>query len=394
MEVSLFELRIMFLLEDFSVFYYNLKEYYRCLNEYRKNGYDPKEFDNIEDLGKLHDSIKSSTNITNLQKKKAFDLINKIYLLIHNFKTNVDYSKFNYDDTDILRKISENKIDVPTSEKEKMNFKVNYYKFKYQLDQSKIFTLDKNGSITFEQAYGLRFDGKYYFFDIYLPDVLTFFENNRNVFKTAYERGETIYDKNHKYDMIPYPNIIEHLSFKTNAARNSIRFSFVIDKKGRIIHYDIDPVCIRVKKHMNDKIAKQIIQGQTKDDCSILLLKDLVSLPKSQENKGNNSISITDLVGFSSIFLNRFISDKCDYLIFTDNNKFVSKPTNYVNVSTPIRKIVSDINLALFLNHKGYFRLEDKDLYYYMDNKEEIIEHLNDRKKLASFMNRFPNCIR
>lgn len=385
MAKSVLELIIIFLLGDFEEFYSELVSYYDDVLVY-------PDLSDIVYLERLRKIIKSS-NISDEDKKKSYTIINSaLKKLINN---NYSYHNFRFfikeEDLKLIKKIFNGDIVLPYLAEEEINFDVNYNAFKYQLDKSHIFTLDKNNAVIFEQAYGINFDGKLYTLDIYLPDVISFFQNNKEVLDKAIERGETFYTKNGRYDMIPYPDIINHLVFKTKEKRNAIKFSFKFNRNGNMVSYDIEPVYIRISDHIDENMARKMLNSD-EDNC-IKLLSELINKTNGVEIKKHKllcSQSIKDLIGFPSVFLNNFVSKKCDDLIFFNGKEYTSNPTYYASISTPIRKVVSDINLAIFLNHIGYFRLSDYEYDLFINRKEEIIDHLNERSRMHAFTKKYP----
>lgn len=388
---SIFELRIIFILDDFD-------DFYNQLCHYQTDALDEDKDSELEDLAKLKKMIEKSKKLNDKQKNKAIGKLFEIYSTFFDKKSDFDAVAphiISPSELDYIRRINRGEIVLPTKMDLK-NMRVNFKREMYSSSSGEVFTLDDGRASTFEQAFSIYKNNKFFYLDIYIPDVVNFLLQNRKLLNIAYDRGETLYVKDGKFDMIPNFGVINFLSFNTTDYKNAVHFSFKIDFRGNIVKQNVDMEAIKVKKHINkDLVNKMLQRGQTSEACyQLFLLKDLCRLFRGKDvSKYSNikSNKTSDILALPSVLVNQYIALYGEDLIYLDGTDYVPYRTNYVHAATPIRRFVSDINLALFLNNMGCLRLCDEDVYYYLDNKNKIIDHLNEKKEIGNFIKRYPN---
>ena len=111
-----------------------------------------------------------------------------------------------------------------------------------------------------------------------------------------------------------------------------------------------------------------------------------------------NCNRISDLVAFPSVLVNYYIGYMADFVIYRDNGVYTTSVSDdgckYTHSVTPIRRFVSNINLAFFLEQNGVVHFANKDLYYVMDNSVEIVRHLNDRESISRFVDKHSSFVK
>ena len=115
------------------------------------------------------------------------------------------------------------------------------------------------------------------------------------------------------------------------------------------------------------------------------------SKSKDKFLKRLNCNKISDLVAFPSVLVNYYIGYLADFAIYRDNGIYTvtcDDKCKYTHSVTPIRRFVSNINLAFFLEQNGIVHFANKDLYYVMDNSMEIVRHLNERESISKFVDK------
>ena len=105
---------------------------------------------------------------------------------------------------------------------------------------------------------------------------------------------------------------------------------------------------------------------------------------------------ISDLVGFSSILVNYYVGHETEFAIYRSVGKYTAKADTdcYTHSVTPLRRFVSNINLAFFLEQNSISSFPERDLVRIQNNTEEIVEHLNDTDNLNKFTNRNPRFVK
>ena len=101
-----------------------------------------------------------------------------------------------------------------------------------------------------------------------------------------------------------------------------------------------------------------------------------------------NVNKVIDLVAFSSILTNYYIGEKSLFAIYRVSGKYKCEASelNYTHSVTPLRKFVSNINLAFFLNQQGVESFDEKKLNYVENNIDEILNHLNYKEYLNKYV--------
>ena len=89
------------------------------------------------------------------------------------------------------------------------------------------------------------------------------------------------------------------------------------------------------------------------------------------------------------------MGDEADFVIYRDGC-YVKKGEDscYTHSVTPLRRFVSNINLAFLLNQKGEVSFSDKDLNYVERNIDEILAHLNRQDELSRFVDKYPEMVK
>lgn len=282
-----------------------------------------------------------------------------------------------------------------------MSFNFEEYPIVY--DQ-KIITIDDANSPDLDSAFSIKnFDGLYSL-DVYIADVPSFLNKNRKLANDAYNRGVSYYIrdfKNHKnlnIDMLPPSLSHFYLSLNKGYVKNVVAFNFLFDQNGRVISTTVGKKRIKVTHAVTPNAAQKIINGKLL--CSPIEdeLKDLSKLKslvlKNAKEDENNCIFISDLVGVTSVLVNTYVAENAKLAIYRDHGTYTKEKCGYTHSSTPLRRIVSDINLGLFLNQNGLLALNDRDIYKIEDNIDEIIEHVNRADKAQKYVDKNSRLVR
>ena len=371
--------------------------------------------DIIDYIGKVEETIefKFDVEIYSDLKKKINDFLYDRYAIVK-FDTDADYYKVQkalsllVDRLDgIKNKESMIRDDICSGKIVlKMRFPRNV-PINHKFDRlntvvdSRIIAIDDIISSDLDTAFSINeIDGNY-IFDVYVSDVPNFLKYNEQLSKVAYERGNSLYIRDGRnsqisIDMLPYHLSHKCLSLNLDFPINVIDFSFVISSNGEIYSKSISRKRIKLTHRVTPKQADLLINSDEfmgDVQCDLKKYKELCrAVIESSEDyylKMLKADRIPDLVAFSSILVNYYIGHEAEFAIYRVGGKYTDKANIdcYTHSVTPIRKFVSNINLAFFLEQKGVTSFYERDLVSIQENKEEIIHHLNETDEFMKFTN-------
>jgi len=187
--------------------------------------------------------------------------------------------------------------------------------------------------------------------------------------------------------------------------KDSIEFTFEFGLDGEFYSCGVDRKRIRVNNNLSPDNARRMINCC--DDMGVIeqSLKNYRELSKLVSSKSCekylsrlNCNRISDLVAFPSVLVNYYIGYLADFAIYRDNGLYTVSVDDdrckYTHSVTPIRRFVSNINLAFFLEQNGIVHFANKDLYYVKDNSMEIVRHLNEREKISKFVDKHSSFVK
>lgn len=273
--------------------------------------------------------------------------------------------------------------------------------------EPRIITIDEAATPDKDGAFSIQKIGDTYLLNVYVVDVPTFLRNNIGLSRFAYEMGNSLYVRmgngNYNIDMIPELYSHKILSLHKGYPVNSIAFEFVfgtngdlysrsISRKKIIVTDDITPV--QLKQVLSSSFYQSELQTDLKNYQ--YLCKVVAKKSKDEFLKQLDFNKVDNLVAFPSILVNYYLGYEAEFAIYRENGSYTNKyfKNPYTHSATPLRKFVSDINLAYFLNQKGIVSFSEKDLGYIEKNIDEIIEHLNERDQIQKFIERNPSFVR
>ncbi len=379
----------------------------------------------ISELGRKRISCKIlNKNLNLLLEQKDIDeyeeIINKIFVYIKNDESIVSrlgslekYSKF-YDRIFSLLKI----ISKRRAKKEKKELVLSEIEILKKVftqevlesiqiiglpieeDNERILSIDDPLSKDLDGAFSIRKEGECYNLKVYITNVPSFLKENNKLAREAYNRGNSIYIYNGKepinqIDMLPPFLSCDKLSLLQGCFRNAIVFKFIIDNNGNVENKSIKIKKINVNKNLSQLEANELLTNDkvlSEIQADLKLYKEAVGkVVKTSKDLYINRLNVNkviDLVAFSSIFTNYYIGDKSLFAIYRDSGKYKCKSSkiNYTHSVTPLRKFVSDINLAFFLNQQGVESFDEKKLNYVENNIDEILNHLNYKDELTNYV--------
>ena len=327
--------------------------------------------DDLESIIKMRDNI-----FNNIYNCEDTDVKTKNDIIFENVDLFANFS------IDVINSIQLVNYSLPTS------------------NNNRIITIDDPNSPDLDGAFSVIKDNDGYILNVYISDVPTFLRDNRILCNEAFLRGCTMYVRDYKnrcninIDMLPECLSHHYLSLNLEGYKNVITFSFFIDCNGIVNLNKIFRERIIINNKLSPIIAKEIIS--TNDDYGVLQndlrnYKELCKLVCSKSiNKFLRSLNynnISDLVGFSSVLVNYYIGYNSLFSIYRESGVYSKvKQSGYTHSVTPLRRFVSNINLAFLLEQHKIVSFSDKDLYFVQDNIDEIINHLNERDKLSKFV--------
>ena len=276
------------------------------------------------------------------------------------------------------------------------NINIHFHK-SLRESEKQIITVDEAFSPDLDSAFSISDLGNVYDYDIYITDVPSFLLANRDIAKIAYHNATSYYlhnnngDGNYNIDMLPQFLSHKLLSLNDFYPQNVIDFHFIISKKGEIISSDISLKTIRVNANLSKMEAQYIIDNEnTNFHQELMMLKDMCIAIGNTSSltflKRLYNGNMFDLVALSSVIINYFVGKESSFAIYRNNSQYTKEKKEYTHSATPLRRIVSDINLGFYLNQLGLVHINDQDIYLVMDNLDEIIRHLNEREGVEKYV--------
>lgn len=270
-------------------------------------------------------------------------------------------------------------------------------------EDERIFTIDDFLSPDLDGAFSIRKEDGYYNFKNYITNVPCFLRDNRLLAKDAYKRGVSFYIRDGKdvrdihIDMLPKFLSWNYLSLKEGKFKDVIVFSYLIDDRGEIVNTDVDRRMIKVDKNLTPGNVNKILRsnndfGEVQQDLKLYneMVKKVISSSKDVYLNKLRKGTIDSLVSFPSILTNYYVGKEAEFTFYRINGNYTLKDSNifYTHSVTPLRRFVSDINLAFFLNQKGVIGFDEKDLGYVESHAEDMVAHFNEKEELNEFVNK------
>lgn len=278
------------------------------------------------------------------------------------------------------------------------------------IDDELILTIDDPTSLDLDGAFSIVKNSGGYVFKVYVSNVPVLLRDNRKLCEEVYMRGTSMYVRNYdggnySIDMLPKFLSCKYFSLNQKGLKDAIEFAFEFGLGGEFYSCCVDRKRIRINENLSPDNAKKMIISM--DDSGVIgdSLKNyrelcwLVSKGSSDKYLSKlNCNRIGDLVAFPSVLVNYYIGYMADFVIYRNNGVYTTSVSNdghkYTHSVTPIRRFVSNINLAFFLEQNGIVHFANKDLYYVMDNSLEIVRHLNEREKISRFVDKHSSFVK
>ncbi len=157
---------------------------------------------------------------------------------------------------DFNEKVIEELETIPSEVEEK--------EFKNRLDLTKkmIFTIDGNDTKDIDDAISLEEINGNYLLGVHIADVSNYVKIGSALYETAYERGTSSYLADTVIPMIPHQLSNGICSLNPEVIRLTMSCFMEIDKKGKVVNYDIMESYIKSRKQMTyDKVNKILMEG-------------------------------------------------------------------------------------------------------------------------------------
>lgn len=266
----------------------------------------------------------------------------------------------------------------------------------------RIITIDFPSSNTLEQAFSIQKFDDIYVLKAYITDVPTFLKGNRELCKEVYRRGNRIKSANKIIPMFPKSLSDKYFSFNVESCNNAIVFTFVVGKNGQIYSKDISRKKIQITHKFSTSEVEQVLNSREE---AVGIQNDLRNYGKvyrsifyktNDEHLKKLGGSVHGLVALPSILVNYYIGHEAEFAIYRQDAKYTRNFINdpYTHSATPLRKFVSNINLAFFLHQNGVVNFKEKDLNYVEQNIEEILHHLNEQDTLRKIAETEPDFVK
>ena len=279
------------------------------------------------------------------------------------------------------------------------------------IDDELILTIDDPDSPDLDGAFSVAKNSDGYIFKVYVSNVPVLLRDNRKLCEEVYMRGTSMYVRNYNggnynIDMLPKFLSCKYFSLNQKGLKDAIEFTFEFGLDGKFYSCCVDRKRIRINKNISPDNAKRMVNSSGMDGSligdSLKIYRELCKLVSSNSSDKYlsrlNCNRISDLVAFPSVLVNYYIGYMADFVIYRDNGVYTTSVSDdeckYTHSVTPIRRFVSNINLAFFLEQNGVVHFANKDLYYVIDNSLEIVRHLNEREKISKFVDKHSSFVR
>jgi len=160
-----------------------------------------------------------------------------------------------------------------------------------------IFTIDGDDTKDIDDAISIKQleNGKYEL-GVHIADVSNYVKENTALGDAAYERGTSSYLADTVIPMIPHKLSNGICSLNEGVIRLTVSCVMEIDKKGKIVNYDIFPSYIKSRKKMtykkvNDIIVRGVVDPEYKPFVKDLLLMNELHLLLRKEKNGRGYIN-------------------------------------------------------------------------------------------------------
>ena len=161
------------------------------------------------------------------------------------------------------------------------------------LTEKEIFTIDGAHTKDIDDAISLEMDGDNYVLGVHIADVSHYVRENTALGDTAYERGTSCYLADTVIPMIPHKLSNGICSLNEGVIRLTMSCIMTINRKGKVVDYDIQPSYIKSRKKMtydevNDIIMRNIIApGYEEFAPTLIKMNELAHiLRKEKESRG------------------------------------------------------------------------------------------------------------
>lgn len=276
-------------------------------------------------------------------------------------------------------------------------------------NSERILSIDKPLSPDLDGAFSVGREDNNYVFKVYITNVPSFLKENYIIAKEAYKKGVSSYIKNDltsvdiHLDMLPPILSWDKLSLHQNYFRNAIVFEYLINDSGVVLNTSVTIKKIKVEKNFSpDEVINLLSSKESLNPiCNDLKLYQEIALKVLENNnkkylKNLDANKIEGLIAFPSVLTNYFIGENSEFAIYRVGGKYrrEKKGDYYTHSVTPLRRFVSNINLAFFLNQYGIEKYDKKMLNYVEKNIDEILEHLNNQTFLSEYIKRHPHMLK
>lgn len=308
-------------------------------------------------------------------------------------------------DAKLKGQILQSQLDFEIGEQAKFPYTFNFSDELLVPKDLHVITLDSIASFDLDSAFSIRKEGDYYLFYVHITDVPCFLDKNKDISKAAFYQGNSIYlrgnGKQKQFNMIPKELSYHSLSMKKNkdkaCVKPAITIGTVIDTDGQICARKINRSNIVISDNITATDADIILNKKhpvTEAEQMVFLLSEVCS-KVCQSNSHSylqklKKANVFDLIAFPSVFVNCLATELADFGIYRSNGIYSKTPSElkYMRIGAPLRRYADNINLAILLRQYDIYQFNDMDFQYLEQHFDDVVEHLNEREQLSSFVDR------
>ena len=220
-----------------------------------------------------------------------------------------------------------------------------------------------------DYAFSLKKENGNYVLNVFVSNVLDFLLDNKELIYPTYKMGCSLKD----FNMLPY----KKLYIDENTFSDVFDFKFVFNNNGTPLSSNVKKVKIKASETYNLK--------------NLEFYNEFIEKVKSNSNF--SFLKVNNIIDFVSNLVNYYIGYNSSFAIYNNGIYTINRESHYTESIYPTNNFSSIINLVFYLSQIDLIKCDDKYLYKVLDNIDEIINHLNNRKLISDFSLRHPKYI-
>ena len=156
------------------------------------------------------------------------------------------------------------------------------------LTNEMIFTIDGDDTKDIDDAISVKKDGDNYILGVHIADVSNYVKVGMSLYDDAFLRGTSSYLADTVIPMLPHQLSNGICSLNPGVIRLTISCEMKINKKGKVIDYDIFPSYIKSRKQMTYKNVNKVLENDIPEDYQeyanqLFLMEELATILRKEK---------------------------------------------------------------------------------------------------------------